>query len=383
MKIKITLLAMTLAIMSAHVMAQSSVTLYGVIDEGLNYATNVGGKKFVGLESGYTQGSQWGVRGVEDIGGGTSVVFQLENGFDVNTGQLGQAGLEFGRQAFFGLSDKRFGTLTIGRQYDTFFFFVAPTTANGNWAGFAFTHPYDNDDTEGSTRVNNTIQYTSPSYGGFQVGGTYGFSNSTNFANNRQYSIAGRYTSDNLTVAVGYEEQNQPGSSSSGAVSNGSDDTFRANRVRRFGAGVNYTTGPVTLGLAYTYTNALRPINSTYAGSLLPSSGTSVSSIAFNNIEVNAKYQVSPAWFLGGEYVFTRANYHASGPSQHLNYHTIGLMSDYFLSKRTDLYAQAVYQRAGGDTTGSVMDNAYVIGSGGPSSSNNQMLVRLGIRHRF
>ncbi|WP_155651230.1 hypothetical protein [Burkholderia stagnalis] len=58
-------------------------------------------------------------------------------------------------------------------------------------------------------------------------------------------------------------------------------------------------------------------------------------------------------------------------------------MSDYFLSKRTDLYAQAAYQHAGGDATGSVMDTAYVIGSGGPSSSNNQMLVRLGIRHRF
>ncbi|RQR40728.1 MULTISPECIES: porin [unclassified Burkholderia] len=383
MKMKIGLLAGALAVASASTMAQSSVTLYGVIDEGLNFSTNVSGKSLVALQSGYTQGSQWGLRGVEDLGGGTSLVFQLENGFDLNSGQLGQGGLAFGRQAFVGFTNRQYGTLTIGRQYDTFFFFVAPLTANGNWAGFAFTHPYDNDDTEGSTRVNNAVQYTSANYRGFQVGATYGFSNSTNFANNRQYSVAGRYTNGGFSVAMGYEEQNAPGSSSSGAISNGSDDTIKADRLRRFGAGINYETGPVTVGLVYTYAHALRPVSSTYAGSLLPASGANVSSLAFNNIEINAKYQVTPAWFLGAEYVFTRANYNVSGTTQHPNYHTVGLMSDYFLSKRTDVYVQAVYQHAGGDATGSVMDTAYVIGSGGPSSSDNQALVRLGIRHRF
>jgi hypothetical protein len=63
------------------------------------------------------QGSRWGMRGTEDLGGGLKAIFLLENGFDASTGKLWQGGLEFGRQAWVGLSSARLGTVSLGRQY--------------------------------------------------------------------------------------------------------------------------------------------------------------------------------------------------------------------------------------------------------------------------
>ena len=60
-----------LAAFAAPVFAQSSVTLYGVIDEGINYTSNVGGNHEFEMVSGYAQGSRWGLKGSEDLGGGT------------------------------------------------------------------------------------------------------------------------------------------------------------------------------------------------------------------------------------------------------------------------------------------------------------------------
>ncbi|NHH78145.1 Outer membrane porin protein [Burkholderia gladioli] len=119
MKKSIAALAVTAAAASPA-LAQSSVTLYGVIDEGLNYTNNIGGKGgAVELTSGYAQGSRWGLRGTEDLGGGLAAIFTLENGFDASSGKAQEGGRMFGRQAYVGLQDKRYGTVTLGRQYDS------------------------------------------------------------------------------------------------------------------------------------------------------------------------------------------------------------------------------------------------------------------------
>jgi Outer membrane protein (porin) len=89
---------------AAH--AQSSVTLYGLISAGVGYATNQGGKNAWQALSGTNQNPRWGLKGVEDLGGGTTAIFQLENGFNVMTGTASQNGREFGRQAFVGLASK-------------------------------------------------------------------------------------------------------------------------------------------------------------------------------------------------------------------------------------------------------------------------------------
>src|ERR1700740_578599 len=98
--------------------AQSFVTLYGLLSEGFVYNTNAGGKKLTQLASGTEQLPRLGFKGGEDLGGGPSAIFVLENGFSLTTGALGQGGRMFGRQAYVGFANPTFGTLTLGRQYE-------------------------------------------------------------------------------------------------------------------------------------------------------------------------------------------------------------------------------------------------------------------------
>lgn len=373
----------SLSLVSFAASAQSSITLFGVIDEGLDFTTNVGGNKVYELQSGYVQGSRWGLQGTEDLGGGLKAIFKLENGFDVNTGKLGEGGLLFGRQAYVGLSDARFGTVTLGRQYDSVVDYLAQTTANGNWAGYLFSHPYDNDNTDNTFRVNNTIKYASPTIAGFTGGGTYSFSNDANFANNRAYSLGMQYQQGGLLFAAAYLRASNPSATASGAITNAGDENFLGTVLQIFGAGVNYTFGATTAGFAYTNTYVANPVSSGYVGAIKPSGGTSLSSLRFNNFEVNAKYQFTPAFYIGGAYTYTRTDFNATSGTLHPVYHQIGLMADYNLSKRTDLYLQGMYQHVAGDKTGTVLDFAYVPGADGVSSNANQFVVRAAIRHKF
>jgi predicted porin len=382
MKKQVIALAVSAAF-AAPVFAQNTVTLYGLIDEGFDYTNSVGGKSLSELQSGYAQGSRWGLKGTEDLGGGLKAVFQLENGFNVNNGKLGQGGLMFGRQAYVGLSNDTYGTVTVGRQYDSLVDYLAQTTANGNWAGYLFSHPYDNDNTDNSFRVNNTVKYASPSFAGFQAGGTYSFSNDTNFANNRQYSIGGQYANGGLLVAAAYLQANNPSSSAIGAINNGGDENFLAKRLRVFGGGVNYTFGSATAGFVYTNTDLTSPLSTTYiSGSILPASGT-LNALKFQNFEVNGKYQFTPAFFVGAQYVYTMESYDASSGSAKPKIHSVGLMADYNISKRTDFYVQGAYQKVAGDKTGSALDQAYVPGAADASSTQNQVVFRVAIRHKF
>lgn len=380
---KKTILLTALAAASYPVFAQNAVTLYGVIDEGFDYTNNVTGSKVYELQSGYLQGSRWGLKGSEDLGGGMAAVFQIESGFNVNNGKLGQGQLAFGRQAYVGISDSRFGTVTLGRQYDSLVDYLAQTTANGNWAGYLFAHPYDNDNTDNTFRVNNTIKYTSPSLSGLQFGGTYSFSNDTNFANNRQYSVGAQYTTGGLLLAAAYLQANNPSSTASGAINNGGDENFVAKRWRVYGAGLNYTFAAATLGLSYTHTDVTEPLSSGYVGAITPTGGATLSALKFDNFEVNAKYQLTPAVSAGAMYTYTKASFDATSGKLSPVYHSAGLMVDYALSKRTDVYMQGAYQHVGGDKTGTVLDVAYVPGAAAVSSTTNQFVVRAAIRHKF
>ena len=63
--------------------------------------------------------------------------------------------------------------------------------------------------------------------------------------------------------------------------------------------------------------------------------------------------------------------------------HSAGLMADYFLSKRTDVYLQGAYQKIAGTSTGSVMDQAFIPGTQGLSSNSEQFVARVALRHAF
>ena len=310
MKKKVLAVALV-GVVASPAFAQSSVTLYGVIDEGIDYTNNVGHGSVVELASGYAQGSRWGLKGSEDLGGGLKAIFQLENGFDLNSGRLNQGGRMFGRQAYVGLSSDRFGSVTLGRQYDSVVDYLAQTTANGNWAGYLFAHPYDNDNTDNSFRVDNTIKYASPDFSGFQFGGTYSFSNDTNFANNRQYSFGAQYANGGLLVAAAYLQADNPGVGSNGAIT-ANDASFIAGRMRVFGGGINYTFGSATVGFAYTNSNYKDPTGNGYIGIPLAANGVLLNTLKYQNFEVNGKYQITPAFFVGAQYVYTMETYDAS-----------------------------------------------------------------------
>lgn len=99
-------------------MAQSSVTIYGLLDTGLVHTTNANAAgdsvtKVPSLTSSFP--SRIGFRGIEDLGGGLQVVFTLEAGLTMDGGAMGQGNRLFGRQASVGLKGA-FGTVTLGRQ---------------------------------------------------------------------------------------------------------------------------------------------------------------------------------------------------------------------------------------------------------------------------
>ncbi|MEK6350173.1 MAG: porin [Burkholderia sp.] len=360
--------------------AQSSVTLYGVIDEGLNYTNNSNGHSAYQMQSGFAQGSRWGLKGTEDLGGGMSALFQLENGFDVNSGALGQGHRMFGRQAYVGLGSKQFGTVTFGRQYDSVVDYLAPLTANGNWAGYLLSHPYDNDNTDNSFRLNNSVKYTSQNYGGFSFGGLYGFSNQAGgFANNRAYSLGAQYTGGPLQLAAAYMQINRAGANAGGALA--TDDTdFVAGREQVWGAGVNYTIGPAVLGFVYSHTTLNDATSSVYVGNF----ANTANSLKFDNFEVNAKYDITKAAYVGAMYNYTIGHFNSTAGNAKPKWHQFGLMADYALSKRTDVYVQGMYQHlAGGSAVAAPLNTAYITGADAPSSTSNQFVARVAMRHLF
>jgi len=113
--------------LAAPAHAQSDVTLYGLIDAGverLNHTSAGGGITRMPSIAG-SAASRWGLRGSEDLGGGLKTVFTLESGFAPDNGSLQQGGRAFGRQAFVGLSGG-WGTVSLGRQYSM----LLPGSAN-------------------------------------------------------------------------------------------------------------------------------------------------------------------------------------------------------------------------------------------------------------
>src|ERR1700687_817666 len=177
MKIQMTtaaILAMGAFAGAAH--AQGSVTLYGIADSGLLFNNNVKGAKQYALSS--ATSSRWGLLGAEDLGGGLKAIFDLENGYPIGTGWLGQGGLLFGRKAFVGLKSDTYGTLTAGRQYSASNDATASFASGADWAasGLGYgTRAGDVDNVDTSNRIQNSLKYQSPNYRGLTVGLLYSF----------------------------------------------------------------------------------------------------------------------------------------------------------------------------------------------------------------
>ncbi|WP_233836854.1 porin [Paraburkholderia sp. ZP32-5] len=362
--------------------AQSTVTLYGAIDEGLQYTSNVKGKSNIQTTSGQDSGDRWGLKGVEDLGGGLKALFQIENGFNLNTGNLNNGGRIFGRQAYVGVQSANLGTLTMGRQYDPLVDMLGPLTANGNWAGSLLSHVYDNDNTDNSIRVSNSVKFVSNKYAGFTFEGMYAFSNAAGeFANNRLYGLAGQYANGAVTVVGAYLQVNGNATTNAGGAVSSADTNFSAERNQIFGGGINYAlTSAATVGFIYTHTNLTNVTGSEYFGNL----ANPADSLRFNNFEINAKYQFTPTFFGGLMYTYTMASYDSAAGQAHPHWGNFGAMIDYNLTKRTDVYMQVAYQRASHTPDfAAPLGQAVLVGTDAPSSSLNQTAVLVSFRHLF
>ena len=156
--------------------AQSTATIYGVLDVGVEHITNVGadggGLTRVPSNTG-TVPSKLGFRGSEDLGDGLAAVFTLEMGILPDEGSFGQGGRAFGRQAFVGLRGP-WGTVSLGRQYTMLFWSMEDADILGpNLYGSSSL-----DAQLPNARTDNTVSYKG-SFGNFTVGATYSFGRDT------------------------------------------------------------------------------------------------------------------------------------------------------------------------------------------------------------
>nr|WP_043037052.1 porin [Burkholderia thailandensis] len=374
---------------AAH--AQSSVVLYGLIDTSITYASNQRthgagspGSGGLAVTSGALNASRWGLRGREELGGGLSAIFALENGFSVSNGALSQKGVAmFGRQAWLGLKSKEGGALTFGRQYDLILDFVTPLGASGpGWGGNLAVHPYDNDDSNRNIRINHAVKYKSPTYRGWTFGAMYGFSNTAGqFGNNAAWSAGLSYANGPLKLGAGYLgiNRNPNAANANGAVSTADGSaTITGGSQQIWAIAGRYAFGPHSAGAAWSHSATDRVSGVLQGGGIVKLDGNA---LVFDNFSVDGHYVVTPRLSLSAAYTYTMGRFDSRSGETRPKWNHVVAQADYAFSKRTDAYLEGVYQHVSGGN-GNPAFNA-TIWTLTPSASGNQVVVALGLRHRF
>ncbi|MGR3908322.1 porin [Burkholderia sp. SR8] len=381
--------------------AQSSVTLYGIIDTGVTYVSNqqvaspaggVSGKGAWSMSTGNLSPTSLGLRGSEDLGGGASVVFNLQSYFPSNNGALFQANNLFDATAMVGLKSDAWGMLTAGRQFDSYTNALAPFAISNTWAGAAGAHFGDIDNVNGAFSLNNGVQYTSPTFHGLNVSGTFGFGNHAGaFSTDRAWAAAVNYTNGPFSLGAGYLSLRNPLTAalggSSGYIGELSCGQPAANycglqdasEVRTFGLGAGYTMGALALNAMLTRSIL---VDSRY----LASSGGPVSDVRFDTAELGGLYNVTSAFQLGLGYSYTQAKIRALDSKT--NIHKLSVGAIYSLSKRTQLYVLGSLEKMTGAGLGinpetGAFENYAQIGYQLGSNTSSQIAASVGIKHSF
>jgi predicted porin len=388
-KAKKLLFTASATLLAGPAFAQSSVTLYGMVDDAIVYANNQKGSSNVYLRQGNLYASKWGLRGVEDIGGGTTVIFDLQNGFDTNTGALASAGVLFNRQAYIGVQNPSYGTLLAGRQYTPYYLFVGPL-ASSNWlTGATGAHPGDIDGLDTTIRINNSLTYNTPNWNGLQASGMYAFGGVAGSTGKGQtISAALRYLIGSVNLAAGYLKMDNaqgttgnfdPASTGSFGTSSLNAGYVSAKTLQHIAAAADYTIGDLMMGLTYTNVQYIAGGKSIFHDTAI-----------FNTYGALATYRFTPAFDVAAAFSYTMAS-QANGITSAAHYQQYSLKEAYHLSKRTTLYAVQGYQRANGDTlgakgAGNIVDASASVGdsqNSTPSSTNAQFVGMLGIALTF
>jgi GBP family porin len=217
--------AVLLVSTSAH--AQTSVTIYGIMDACVAVSNNTEGAR-TQVSSGCGYGSRLGFRGQEDLGGGMKADFTLESGISLDTGALGQGGRLFGRKALVGLIGS-YGQLHVGRDYSPTFYLVRPVDPFKLGLGTASSMISTGSRSDGLGRNDNSIVYTSPNLRGFTIKGSYALGESATEESRARDAkgVLVSYTDGKLLAGVGF-------SSNANALDSGSDKTATVGASYKF-----------------------------------------------------------------------------------------------------------------------------------------------------
>ncbi|WP_353189904.1 porin [Pandoraea pnomenusa] len=370
-------LTATLAFVAPSVFAQSNVQLYGLIDSGVEYVNHIGdGQSVVRIPAGGGEfPSRWGIRGTEDLGGGTSAIFTLESGFNVRAGDMAQGGRLFGRQAFVGLKGQ-YGTLAFGRQYNMTYVALANSTILGpDMYGMGNLDTY-----LPNARTDNTITYQG-AYRELSFGASYSFGRDSTGTGNtpgqgtcagsvagqstqcRDWTVMLKYERQGYGIAASYDEQRGgPGATAyffdgldTIPLSSSADKDARAH-VGVFGRHGNFRFGAGWVNRRVTIASGAYP------------------DVHSNLYFAGLSYQPTAAWLFDGEL------YRIINPD-HDSRATMGsIRMTYSLSIRTAVYAQATY------IANSAKARYSSSGGGGGTTPNpgvGQMAAMVGMRHSF
>ncbi|WP_321910418.1 porin [Paraburkholderia sp. J11-2] len=371
------IVAVLAGLFSTTAFAQSSVTLYGVLDTGIEFVThaNVAGDHVIRMP-GITGEvpSRWGLRGSEDLGGGQKAVFILESGFNLRGGDSGQGGRLFGRQALVGLEGP-WGSLTFGRQYTMTYWAISDSDILGpDIYGIGSLDAFIP-----NARSDNTVAYKGKFYG-FTLGATYSFGRDGAGTGNspgqgtcagqvpgdasqcREWSAMVKYDGTFFGVATAYDEQRGGAKAAANffdgiapfpITSSGDKDArVQANGYVNF-AGVKVGGG--------------------WVGRRVESSGPG-GSVRSNLFYLGAQYYITPAFAIDGE------AYRVIVQQQDARATMASLRATYFLSRRTAVYGNVAYLWNSDHAHFSVS-----AGGGGttPAPGIGQLGAIVGIRHSF
>jgi predicted porin len=325
--------------------AQSAVEVYGIVDMGfVREVGDVAGVSAVGnrITSGAQSGTRLGFKGKEDLGNGLSALFVLETGIAADAGGFNQ-GAGFARQSFVGLQGD-FGTLTLGRQYTSYFLTlnqVADPFASG-LAGNAqnlMLPPSGITAIAGADRairMSNAIKYVTPVFENFSAEIAYGFGEKAAADGDRVITGSVGYDSKPLNVRLAYYEKNN-----------------------------EFDTGSIkSTMLAANYDLEFAKIFAAYADN---DWGTSAKT---RNYLIGATVPFGAHKFMAS---YIRADGHGANSANDADQWGIGYT--YGLSKRTNLYA--AYGSISNDGTA-----RYTVGNNSDLGSGNKAF-NLGVRHVF
>jgi predicted porin len=354
--------------LAAPVFAQSSVTIYGVIDLDGQYLS--GHAKQALVTSGGQAGSRLGFKGTEDLGSGYFVDFVLESGINVDVGSSAQGGQLFGRQAFGALRTP-FGTASAGRQYSSIFTQTgefsefsnvslgATTAVIGGFAGGyepirgsannATTSTPTGSQVNGSpARVNNSFRYTAPTIEGFKASVLYAPGEVTGATyQQRLFDGSVRYTGFGFDAMVSYVDDKAVGATPNAAT-----------KVGITTASAAYTFGAFRLEGGYLALNDKRPADLDGKG-----------------------------FWLGGDFKTGQNVFRAQWVQNKPEHTTVGKTNAYGVgyefdfSKRTDLYTS--FTRFANSGTGLGRIGAAVPAGLTVAGDASVSEFVLGVRHQF